>query len=644
MSIREHVRRARRRLLATVSLAALLWAAAAGCAIITIAGLVRLATPLPRPVHAALWPLAALAALAALGTILWRWRAVRSLERVALWIEERQPELRFALVTAIDPAIAPEERYPELHASARNANVDDVVRRATRRTLARALLACAPLALAAASVGPRALGPNGEDGPGRRGGAGDTLPENRLAELSAQVTPPAYTRLPAATLEDPNSIAALIGSRIELGGRGPAEGVTATLGADTLAAQSAGRRWTVTLTMPGAPTVVELHDREHSRLVILEPRVDSVPAVRLRLPANDTTYQTVPRGRLVVEAQLEDDYGLDYGVVEYLLTAGGGENFETKRSMGPRVRFANARSATLRDVIDLDTLGLAPGTVLHIRAIAFDYNDVTGPGRGVSETRTLRIAEPEDSTSINPAPPIPIDSMWISQRLLNMKTDTLIRNRDKLDRRTFMGTSSAYSNTQEEIRSRAQAVISILEDDGVGGTFQTTVSRMLREAVELMYEARMYLAIAQPDSAMPYMIEVLRILDEIRLANRYYLRGIVRPQPVNIERVRLTGEDPAAKNTRVPRPAVGDSLADLAGRIERAVALLDVAPEAARDSLFYIRASALRSAPDVASALSEVIDRLQRGEPISEAIARTRRILELPPQRIEGPVEWRGIP
>src|SRR5581483_8870691 len=109
--------------------------------------------------------------------------------------------------------------------------------------------------------------------------------------------------------------------------------------------------------------------------------------------------------------------------------------------------------------IDFDTLGLKPGSVIHIRTVAFDYNDVTGPGKGISETRTLRVAEPIDSTSINAAPPLPIDSMWISQRLLNMKTDTLIRTKRKLKREEFVHRSSGYSNAQEDIRKRALAVV-----------------------------------------------------------------------------------------------------------------------------------------------------------------------------------------
>jgi hypothetical protein len=478
-----------------------------------------------------------------------------------------------------------------------------------------------------------------------------TVPEaeaalaNRLARLTARVVPPAYSRLPETTLDDPDGVSALIGSRITFSGSGPAEGVVAVVDGDTLAAAArSGSRWGIEVAMPPAPTVVAFHDREYRRLVVLEPRPDSVPVVRLRLPARDTTYQTVPRGRLVVEAELADDIGLDYGVVEYMVTKGGQESFDTKLSYGPRVAFDNARTAVLRQAIDLDTMGIGPGTVLHIRVVAFDRNDVTGAGKGVSETRTLRIAEPEDSVSINPARPLPIDSMWMSQRRLNMKTDTLIRNKPRLDVQTFVNTSSAYGNAQDEIQQRAVAVIRLLEDDGVGGSFETQVSRMLREAVELMYEARVLLGIAKPDSAMPYMVRVLEILDEIRLANRYYLRGVVLPEVVNVERVRLTGEDPAGKEVRQPRRVLEDVRLRLSERIERAAALARSDPAAAADSLVYVRVAALVEAPPVAEALAGAIEQLRRGVAADSALARVRRALEPAPVRLQGPVEWGGIP
>jgi hypothetical protein len=233
--------------------------------------------------------------------------------------------------------------------------------------------------------------------------------------------------------------------------------------------------------------------------------------------------------------------------------------------------------------------------------------------------------------------------MWISQRLLNMKTDTLIQTKKKLKREEFVHKSSGYSNAQEDIRKRALAVIALLEDNGVGGSFETEISKKLREAVDLMWTAREDLGVAQPDSAMPYMKKILKILDEIRLANRYYLRGLLKPVAVNIARVRLTGKDSANVGARSPRDELRDANRALAARLDAVAALAHTAPSAAADSLVYIRVSALSTAPTVASALQHAIDLLRKGTPVDSALARARRALEPPPRMLGGPAEWGGV-
>lgn len=644
MTPREMVRRAQLQLAGTVALAAILWGAALAMVVVTVGAVTDTLVALPSSARAAIIPLAALAAIAAAAAVLWRGRAARSTTRVALWIEEHDPSLRYALVTAIDPEIAPAERHRDLYAIASRADVHGVVRRAWRRALGRAALGCVVLAGALVILQPGSLLRAAGDALAERVGNEAPAPmANRLEHLTARVRPPAYTRLPARSIEEPTGVASLIGSSVSVVGRGIAQGVSARLGDADIAAGEAGDGWKVDVTMPREPVVLTLHDRAYKRLLVLEPITDSAPAVKLRLPSHDTTYQTVPHGKLPIEATLGDDVGLAYGYVEYMLSTGAEESFETKLSNGPRVQFGNEHAATLRTTIDLDTMNLAPGSVLHIRVVAFDFNDVTGPGKGVSETRTLRVAEPVDSTSINAAPPLPIDSLLVSQRLLNMRTDTLIRKERRMERTEFEHTSSAYSNVQESIRQRTLAVIGLLEDNGVGGSFETEASTKLREAAQLMWTARMQLGIAQPDTAMPYMKKILAILDELRLAHRYYLRGLMKPVAVNVERVRMTGTDTANASKREARAELRDAHAALVARLDRSAALARSAPAAAADSLVFIRVSALASAPEAAKALEGAIRLLREGKSADSVLARVRRALEPRASMASGAAEWAGV-
>ena len=641
----ERVRRARRLLAGTVAAVALLWAATVGLAVLALGALAARVAPLPFVARVALLPLAVVAALAGAAVVLWRGRAVRSVGRVALWVEERDPSLRYALVTAIEPAVLPMDRYAELHAAAAAAQIETMVRGTVVRAVGVALLAAALTGAVVAGVHPGTLLRGaGEDLLRGTGLLAARAPlGNRLATLTARVEPPAYARMAASTIDEPSNVAALVGSRVTIGGRGPASGVTSLAGTDTLAARDDDGGWSIATRMPTEPVVMTLRDRGYRRLVTLEPRPDSAPTVKLQLPASDTTYQTVPRGTLVIDARATDDVGLAFGYVEYLLSTGSEESFDTKLVTSRRIAFANSRAAALHEVVRFDTLKLTPGSVLHIRAVAYDYNDVTGPGKGVSETRTLRVAEPLDSTSINAAPPLPIDTLWVSQRLLNMRTDTLIRDRRRLQRAEFVGRSSGYSNTQEGIRRRVLNVIGLLEADGVGGAFETETSTKLREVADLMLTARTDLGIALPDTAMPYMKRILKILDEIRLANRYYIRGLVKPVAVNVERVRATGKDPAHPTTRTPRAVLADPTAALVARIDAAVAVGAVSPAAAAESVTFIRAKALTDAPSAAPALQSAIAAIQRGVPVSEAVAPARRALRQRAHVVSGAPEWGGV-
>lgn len=617
-TVRARLVRARLWLAVAVVLAALLWAIAVGLGLTLVTASLQLASA---------------AGIVAAALVLWRWRAARSLTRVALWIEEQDPSLHYTLVTAIDVNV---ERHQDLHIAAGHAAIEHAVRQPAIRLLAGAAGACLLSVTALGILRPHDL----LRATASRTVAGKREVPNKLVTLTARVAPPAYSRLPALTVPEPSNVAALIGSTVALMGKGAADGVTANMGTG---ARSDHGGWTIELRMPKDPVVVELHDRAYRRLVALQPIVDSAPNVTLKLPAHDTTYQTVPKGKLVIEAQLTDDIGLASGYVEYMLSTGAEESFETKQFTGHKVPYDHARDGDLREAIDLDTLSLKPGSVLHIRAVALDYNDVTGPGKGVSETRTLRVAEPVDSTSINAAPPLPIDSMWISQRLLNFKTDTLIQHRRTLGRQEFVHTSTGYSNAQESIRQRALTVIALLEDNGVGDSFETETSKLLRTAVDLMWTAREDLGVAHPDSALPSMKKILAILDQLRLAHRYYLRGLLRPVAVNVERVRMTGKDSAAAGARTRRAMLADANSALAARIDAAAGLAHRAAPVAADSLTFIRVAALSAAPSIAGALQVAIDRLRRGLPADSALTRVRRLLEARPRVASGGGEWGGV-
>ncbi|MEO8029766.1 MAG: hypothetical protein ABI765_02890, partial [Gemmatimonadota bacterium] len=392
--MRQRLTRARYQLLALIGLSAIAWALAVLLAWLAL-GLVLVRLHL-LPVWFPLTLIAIAGAAAALVWVLWRGRYARSEERFALWVEEQHGGLDHALVTVAESSLAPVEQFPDLYRRAAEVDIAVPLRVAARRLIGRPALAAGLGVLLVYWLGPidrLSLGPGD-----RRTGPGGIALADLLHDLSVRIEPPAYSRLEPSTLSLPATVSALVGSHLTFRGSGAGGQVTARLGADSLSAVPDQAGWSLPVVMPREPVVVAFAAPDRSRLIALVPLPDSAPAVRLRLPASDTTYQAVPRGQLTIEAGLSDDIGLATGQVEYLISTGSEEDFQTRSIDGGLWRMDGARSATVRETIAFDTLKLLPGSVLHIRVVAFDRNDLSGPGRGVSETRTLRIAEPVDSS------------------------------------------------------------------------------------------------------------------------------------------------------------------------------------------------------------------------------------------------------
>jgi hypothetical protein len=99
--------------------------------------------------------------------------------------------------------------------------------------------------------------------------------------------------------------------------------------------------------------------------------------------------------------------------------------------------------------------------MVHLRAVARDANDVSGPGVGSSETRVLRVARASeyDSIAVEGAPPPEADKSMISQRMLIILTEALDRRRRTLARETLLAESRDIARDQTRLRKRVGDII-----------------------------------------------------------------------------------------------------------------------------------------------------------------------------------------
>jgi hypothetical protein len=507
---------------------------------------------------------------------------------------------------------------------------------------------------------------------------------NRLSPLVARVEPPAYSRLPAFTLDDPTDVRALAGSRVILRGRGDAGGIAAVAGADTTAAARDGDEWTIAMVLGTKPQALVLRAGGEQRVVALEPTIDAPPVVTLTAPARDSVLRA-PRGAIPLAADLHDDFGIATAAFEYIVSSGEGENFTFKSGMVGSSR-PGARSASIAASLSLDGLRLQPGDIVHVRAVARDANDATGPGVGSSETRAFRVARAGeyDSLAVEAAPPSDEDKSVVSERMLIQLAEALEKRRPQLARDSVVAESRAIAVDQKRLRrtvgdvvfmrlggqpsgeeandenapARARTMDELLAradsatsrsvdpiDFGGGESPVVAVNKPLLEAYNAMWDASTELELGEPARALPHMRRALAAMQRARHAERVYLRGRPPQVVIDVAKARLQGKDKGASSVRAP--ASGDSaLRNRIDRFTRAVELVPREPLAAVDSLLLLRIDALADAPAFAAALRDATDALRRGRgaDVTTALARARRALAGPSAARDSIARWGFVP
>ena len=614
------------------------------------AALVFVAARTLHPVYGlVLAPIAAIA-------VLWWWRGVFSARHVVLWLEERVPAMRYALAALIE---APDTRFRSvLEKRVRDADF------ARPLALAGLKLVGGPLALlgllllarplmARVAAHPTAARILGVDRSGPGGARGD-------AAFIATVTPPPYAGQRTTRVENPTSITALVGSSIRFTGA-----------------------WNAETTMPSQPTVFRLQGvgRDGPRIVALEPRADSAPHVVLEMPSRDTVLP-VARGRIPLKASARDDIGLVSGQFEIIISSGSGESFKFRSAALGRASAGNARDLTLASVLDLDSLKLEPGDILHLRAVARDANPQPGAEAGSSETRTLRVFRPgeADSTAIEAAAPPEVGKSELSQRMLIIMTERLVAQMRRMERGAIRKESGSIAQEQARLRKRVGQIIfhRLTGEEGDEGDAEQAMSdtvspgeallraaeaatgietlehaegedspvigvnRPLLEAFNAMWEAERRLGIVEPRQALPFMRAALDAIQKARAAERLYLRGRPPMIVLDIERIRLQGKkegiDPLGRSAR---PNALSAQLQRQARFHAAVALLTTQPAAAIDSLILVRVDALAEQPRLAATLERAIDDLRSGRDATATLRAARRELTGEP-KVGRATGWSG--
>ncbi|CAN5184392.1 hypothetical protein BH09GEM1_BH09GEM1_21240 [soil metagenome] len=608
-------------------------------------------------------------------------RSLRSLPRVALWVEERTPSLHYALVTVADgvtsPALEAQALATPWWTDSRRALLKSLLMPASSALLASVLALWLPSFVHARS--------NFVSGTANAERAAAKVTD-ALAVVHVTVTPPAYANRPGTSVDDPTNIEALVGSSISVSGNGEASRVTATADSAPRSVAQRGAGWSLALTMPARPALVRLHSGVgRDRLIVLAPIADAVPAVTLLLPARDTIMRRAT-GMLGLRAQLRDDVGLHDADFELVVSSGSGENFTFRTAVIGRVQLQGRLEGLLEGRVSLDSLKLEPGDILQLRAVARDANNIGGPGIGSSETRSIRVARPDeyDSVSVDAAPPPDAEGQVLSQRMLLDLTLALVKRQSSLARPALIAEAQRIADDQrklrkrvgdvvfqrmggeplaeegsdapepgkltpEEVLKRADAVTStagnVMDVEG-DETPILAINKPLLEAFNAMWDAGRALEVGEPAKAVAPMRIALAAIQRARTAERIYLRGKPSTVIVDIGRARLAGKDKGVSSIADPRVPIDPVVRRRSEMFERVSALITRDPDAAADSLLLMRVDALGDAPKLAAALDEAARALRKHDSVAIALAwmRVRRSLGGATEQRSGITSWLGAP
>ena len=612
-----------------------------------------------------------------------RLRPVRSLSRVALWVEERTPALRYALVTIAEGGVSPSLEYQALDAHWWIETQQRMLRSLVLPVLAALSIVALAFALPAVRGGAASDTTTGSSSTGAR----TAKVVDVLARVHADVIPPRYSGRPSAAHDDPTSVEALVGSAIVVSGEGDASRLTAFADSAPRSIAQRGRRWSVSLAMPARPALVRLHAADgRERLIVLAPIADAAPAVTLLVPAHDTIVRRAT-GRLLLRAQVRDDIGVRDAAFEIVVSAGSGENFTFRTATLAHMLLAGRMDGVLEARVSLDSLALKPGDILQVRAIARDANDVTGPGVGTSDTRALRVARADeyDSVSVDAAPPPEAEGQILSQRMLIDLTVALVKHQGSLGRPQLVHESQRLADDQRKLRKRVGDVVfqrlgadplteegsdipergkltpeevlkradaatgagagSVMDVEG-DETPILAINKPLLEAFNAMWDAGRALEVGEPAKALPPMRIALAAIQRARQAERIYLRGKPGTVIVDIAKARLTGKDKGLASIRESRVVIDPVVRRRTATFERVTALIARAPDAAADSLLLMRVGALGDAPQLAAALDDAARALRKRDTAAVPLLwlRVRRALGGAATQRAGVAPWVGAP
>lgn len=442
----------------------------------------------------------------------------------------------------------------------------------------------------------------------------------QFAAIRVAITPPAYTALPSRRID---SLDAKLpaGSQVEwqLKLDRDAEGVSLSFHDGTrLELARDGESWRGARVIDSA-TLYRIELRGAAALADdranrLDVTADQPPEIVVREPAQTLTVIHTAQAEWLLSFEAKDDYGLGDAELTLSLAQGAGDQLKVTEQRIKLDGDGDGRSRRYRQRLDLAKLGYAQGDDLIVRLTVADRREPTAQS---SVSASLILRWPADGGSLSEGMEGLVQKVapayFRSQRQIIIDSEALLAQHASLSPQRYARDADALGVDQKILRLRygeflgeefengapheegheaaAPAGLGRAEDvlaefghehneSEAATLMDPETKRLLREALNEMWQAELQLRQARPDEALPYEYKALALIKQLQQAERIYLaRSGLELPPFDATR-RLSGErDGLIDRSRVldPRSAEGSLLPALLSQLNGS-ARADLAP------------------------------------------------------------------
>jgi hypothetical protein len=324
------------------------------------------------------------------------------------------------------------------------------------------------------------------------------------------------------------------------------------------------------------------------RLHRLDVIPDRPPEIVVRTPDHTLTQLTKGQKTWNLAFEASDDYGLGQAELTIAHAQGSGENIKTTQQTLTLEGEGDERHREYQKTLDLAALGFTEGDDLVVSLSVVDNRPGT-PNRTRSASFILRWPAQIETQSEGMEGLVQktLPAYFTSERQLIIDSEALVAQRAELAAARFASRSDELGVEQKTLRLRygeflgEESEPDAEHDAGTTPTSKTfgdagnvtaeyghmhdkpeaatlldpDTRRLLKGAINEMWQAELNLRQAAPDQALPYEYKALEFIKQVQQAERIYLArsGVQLPQ-VDPNR-RLTGERTGLKDHDLSVPA-----------------------------------------------------------------------------------------